>query len=304
MSRLGDGHGTDLGNHYYVHQGDCLDVLADVPDGSYAGVITDPPYGISAPGSDDWDRAPPPGRAWGQVRRVLRPGGALAVMTARRVYHRVATDLEDRGFTVCDQVVWLYGTGRASGRHRLRAAHDPIVLACSGPGPLHLNVDDARIPVPGHESGRWPVTVAHDGSDGVLASLPRVGGSRRGASTRKAGGALALKGWHGRDRNGVLPGFDAAPGTAARFFYCAPAAQGAARRHPTEKPVALMRWLVRLLTEPGDMILDPWAGGGTTCLAAVAEGRQCVCIERDTRYAAAADAAVRDAVAAVNEGAP
>ena len=60
-------------------------------------------------------------------------------------------------------------------------------------------------------------------------------------------------------------------------------AQG--NNHPTVKSIALMRWLVRLVTRPGDVVLDPFGGSGTTGVAAVAEGRRVILVERDPRYA-------------------
>lgn len=54
------------------------------------------------------------------------------------------------------------------------------------------------------------------------------------------------------------------------------------RRHPTQKPVALMRYLIRTYTNPGDTVLDFTCGSGTTLLAAKLEGRKCIGIERDT----------------------
>jgi site-specific DNA-methyltransferase (adenine-specific) len=58
--------------------------------------------------------------------------------------------------------------------------------------------------------------------------------------------------------------------------------------HPTAKPLSLMRELVRLFTDPGDLILDPFAGSGTTGLAARLEGRRAILIEREERYCAVA----------------
>lgn len=55
--------------------------------------------------------------------------------------------------------------------------------------------------------------------------------------------------------------------------------------HPTQKPIALVRKWVRDFTDPGDLILDPFAGSGTTGVAAIAEGRRCILIERDPTYA-------------------
>ncbi len=58
-----------------------------------------------------------------------------------------------------------------------------------------------------------------------------------------------------------------------------------ANDHPTVKSIALMRWLVRLVTRPGDVVLDPFGGSGTTGAAALAEGRRVILVERDPRFA-------------------
>lgn len=58
-----------------------------------------------------------------------------------------------------------------------------------------------------------------------------------------------------------------------------------ANTHPTVKSIALMRWLVRLVTRPGDVVLDPFGGSGTTGVAALAEGRRVILVERDPRFA-------------------
>ena len=73
---------------------------------------------------------------------------------------------------------------------------------------------------------------------------------------------------------------------AARFFYCAKATRAERRgsKHPTVKPVKLMRWLARLVTPPGGVILDPFAGTGTTAEAALAEGFRAILIEREAEY--------------------
>jgi len=63
-----------------------------------------------------------------------------------------------------------------------------------------------------------------------------------------------------------------------------------ANHHPTVKPVALMRWLIRLVTKPGDVVLDPFGGSGTTGVAALLEGRRVILVEREPAFAAIARA--------------
>lgn len=84
---------------------------------------------------------------------------------------------------------------------------------------------------------------------------------------------------------GFHPGFGDG-GSAARFFYCAKASkkEREGSKHPTVKPLALMRWLVRLITPPDGLILDPFAGTGTTGEAAHLEGFSSILIEREPEY--------------------
>ena len=78
-------------------------------------------------------------------------------------------------------------------------------------------------------------------------------------------------------------------GGASRFMYVAKADQSERVKvdgiaHPTVKPLALMRWLVRLVTPPGGTVLEPFAGSGTTVEACLLEGFRCVAIEREADY--------------------
>ena len=75
-------------------------------------------------------------------------------------------------------------------------------------------------------------------------------------------------------------------GEKSRFFYC-PKASSRERRgsgHPTVKPLELMRWLVRMVTPPGGVVLDPFAGTGTTLEAAQVEGFRAIGVEREGEY--------------------
>jgi site-specific DNA-methyltransferase (adenine-specific) len=75
-------------------------------------------------------------------------------------------------------------------------------------------------------------------------------------------------------------------GSAARFFYSAKADgdSRAGSKHPTVKPVDLMQWLIRLVTPKNGLVLDPFAGTGTTAEAALYEGMRCVLVEKEAEY--------------------
>lgn len=301
--------------------------------------------------------------------RVLKPGGHMLVFSGARTYHRMAAGVEDAGFEVRDQIMWLYGSGfpkslNLKGEHQglgtaLKPAHEPILVArksLSGTvaenvsefGTGTLNIDACRIPgakpdttrgaggqngryapiaaqgrIEDDGKGRWPANIIHDGSDAVLGAFPDAPGQQ---------GDLV---GHSKDRlsQGIFGDMKAArdaqargdSGSAARFFYCAKASRserdaglhglpastageatdrqdgsaglnspragagagrtgGARNTHPTVKPLALMRYLCRLVTPQGGVVLDPFAGSGTTGLAASQEGFHAILIEREQQY--------------------
>jgi len=134
--------------------------------------------------------------------------------------------------------------------------------------------------------GRYPANVVHDGSDEVMEAFAAFG-ERNGGHYPKArgGGGLSTSGHAGQDG---LVERNSDTGTAARFFYCAKASKaerGEDNTHPTVKPLSLMRWLVRLVTPPAGKLLDPFAGSGTTLLAARQEGMSPTGIELEESYA-------------------
>jgi site-specific DNA-methyltransferase (adenine-specific) len=152
----------------------------------------------------------------------------------------------------------------------------------------------------GEQIGRWPANVTHDGSDEVLeafAAFGDRGGGGKHRVTEENEGRLDESQYRIKPTAGTIRDHGDA-GTAARFFYCAKASKsdrGEGNTHPTVKPQALMRWLVRLITPAGGKVLDPFAGSGTTLLAALAEGRQAIGIEREEGYVAIASKRLAEA---------
>ena len=150
--------------------------------------------------------------------------------------------------------------------------------------------------------GRWPANLLHDGSEEVLELFPE-----------SAGGAAQIKrrsgmGYHGGARGDVHEeriNYPKGSGSAARFFYCAKASRaertcGGAivNGHPTIKPLALMRYLCRLITPPNGVILDPFMGSGTTGMAAKQGGFEFIGIEKEAEYIAIAEARIGAALEA------
>ena len=97
---------------FTLHHGDCIEVMRGMADGSVDSIVTDPPYELGFMGKS-WDST---GIAysvdlWTQALRVLKPGGHLLAFSGSRTYHRMACAIEDAGFQIRDQIMWLYGSG-------------------------------------------------------------------------------------------------------------------------------------------------------------------------------------------------
>jgi len=90
--------------------GDCLDKLKDLEDNSVDSIVTDPPYGLSFMGKK-WDYDVPSVEIWKECLRVLKPGAMLLSFAGSRTYHRIAINIEDAGFEIRDQIMWIYGSG-------------------------------------------------------------------------------------------------------------------------------------------------------------------------------------------------
>lgn len=152
----------------------------------------------------------------------------------------------------------------------------------------------------GDPAGRWPANVIHDGSDEVLELFAGYGTNKGAAApvtNRQAHkGESIFRGFSGQRECGET--FYADLGSAARFFQCCPwtddelvarffysgkvtSTERNGSTHPTIKPLSLMRYLVRLITPPQGVVLDIFAGTGTTGEAALQEGAGYILIEKD-----------------------
>jgi DNA modification methylase len=155
--------------------------------------------------------------------------------------------------------------------------------------PVGVSLNLSTRPMPllqaaAHPAGRWPANLVHDGSAEVEAAFAAFGES---TSTTQSRHNHASIGYGGSDVAFTTHGY-ADTGSASRFFFSAKADTDdrAGSRHPTVKPVALMRWLVRLVCPPGGTVLDPFSGTGTTGEAAIREGFGAVLIEQDAEHCA------------------
>ena len=142
------------------------------------------------------------------------------------------------------------------------------------------------------DQGRWPANVVLDETQ--AEALDEQSGDRPGDNPNRKPRQNTAEAHNrtvsmGRFTKDWTTTGHADTGGASRYFYVAkadaterPRVNGTA--HPTVKPLALMRWLVRLVTPPGGTVLEPFAGSGTTAEACIIEGFDCIAIEREADY--------------------
>ena len=135
--------------------------------------------------------------------------------------------------------------------------------------------------IAGSELGRHPANFIHDGSEEVLECFPQTT-SGKPVGVRKARHHFGNSPETGTEITGYGD-----EGSAARFFYCAKptkAEKGSFNDHPTVKPIALMQYLIQLITPPGEIVLDMFSGSGSTLLAAQSLGFPWIGIDKDPHY--------------------
>lgn len=361
---------------YEIFHGDNRDVMfLLMADNSVDAIVCDPPYELGFMGKS-WDAS---GIAydvdmWREALRVLKPGGHLLAFSGSRTYHRMTVAIEDAGFEIRDQIMWVYGSGfpksldvskaidKAAGAERevTRAAASAFVkgeavdwdqrpsgdrerrdiaataaaaAAWQGWGtalkPAHEPICVARKPLMGtvaanvlaHGTGALNIDGCRvEGDDNPVTWAAPRGGIWSTDSEAKAELLVSDKGrWPANFIHGGLAE------EWSRFFYCPKASKSdrdgglesfAAGRHhevrphhdggreteprknthPTVKPTELMRYLVRLVTPPGGVVLDPFMGSGSTGKAAVLEGFRFVGIDVTPEYVAIARARIEAAL--------
>ena len=268
---------TDGGSESFVTplgrliHGDSLAWLAGLPAESVRLVVADPPYGI---GKAEWDTFESRtayvdwARGWmEQVQRVLLPNGTAYVMG----FSEVLADLKWAAgdlFASCRWLVWAYRNKANLGKDWGRS-HESLLHLRRGRS-FVMNIDEVRVPYNAHTS-RYP---ARD-----------QGGSSQFGGARPAGG----NGWTPHPR-----------GAKPRDVLEIPILNnGMAEKtpHPTQKPLELVRRLVAASSHPGDLVIDPFGGSGTTAVVCELLGRRWAMCERDADYVGWARARLEAVVA-------
>jgi DNA modification methylase len=226
---------------------------------------------------------------WADWGTALKPALEPITMARKPLAGTVAANVLQHGTGALNVDGCRVGT---EGTHRVRTPDDFGIVN-----------DDGWMPTPGingSSSGRWPANLIHDGSDEVVGLFPESGSGNGRPTVAKR---QRNKGWCNSSPGQGVAAIDnfGDSGSAARFFYTAKASKDDrddGNTHPTVKPTDLMRYLCRLVTPPGGMVLDPFMGSGSTGKAAMLEGFGFIGIEREPSYHAIAERRIRQAGAA------
>ena len=216
-------------------------------------------------------------QSWGTA---LKPAVEPIILARKPLEGTVAQNVLKHGCGALNIDACRIGTSKAVPVSRSQKRHAHTYNGGWNPDPDGSGGFDPNL-------GRWPANVIHDGSDEVEAAFAAFGDKSSGGGDK--GNKASETQWGGlRKRAWSSAMHQANSGTASRFFYSAKAdaADRVGSKHPTVKPTDLMRYLVQLVTAPGGTVLDPFAGTGSTGLAADQLGMNAVLVEQDETYAA------------------
>ncbi len=240
-----------------VLQGDCLELLPQIPDRSIPLVLCDLPYGTTV---IPWDEVIDMERLWGQYERVMTPNGVV-LLTSQGLFTGKLIMSNPKLFKY--KVVWVKSaaTNFLNGKIQPRRRHEDICVFYTGKPAYHPQMRRGKVIV------SKPKARMSD-SQGTIKAL--------GHTTRS------------RDRYPDDVVFceveveDDGPITDSLYFKNAVMENGFAY-HPTQKPVDLGRYLIRTYSNPGDIVLDNACGSGSFLVAAVMEQRQFIGMEKNEK---------------------
>jgi len=218
-------------------QGDCLERMKEIESGSVDMILTDPPYGTTA---CKWDSIIPLEPMWEQLKRVIKPNGAI-VMTASQPFTTVLAHSNLKHF----RYEWMWQKSNSTG----------FQLAKKMPMKKHENILVFYGKLPTYNP------------QGLKPYGKR---NRRGKAGN--GGHLA------NECNDYIQEFTNYPTQTLSFAY------DKNKRHPTQKPVALMEYLINTYTNEQEVVLDFTMGSGTTGVACANLNRDFIGIEMDDTY--------------------
>ena len=246
-----------------IHQGDCEKFMKQLPDKCVDMVMTDPPYGTTA---CKWDSIIPLEPMWEQLKRVIKPNGAI-VMTASQPFTTTLIASNMKMFKYC----WYWNKNRPTGfanakKQPLRSIEDVVVFY--------------RVPPAYNPQGLTRINK-------ICKNSNTCGGDTVRGDTEKSSGKGSMR-TRGQE---YIQEFTGYPSQVLEIK-----TDESKKIHPTQKPVALMEYLIKTYTNEGELVLDFALGSGTTAIACIRTGRSFIGIEKEKKYCEIANKRIADAV--------
>lgn len=236
----------------WLMQGNCLDRMKEIPDGSVDMVLTDPPYGTTA---CKWDNVIPLDKMWAELKRVIKPNGAVILFGVEPFSSHLR--LSNFEWFKYDWIwVKTKKTGFTNAKNRPLSNYEVISVFSEG---TVANCSPRRMPY--NPQGLLP--------------LNKV---RKGGRNKSAGDDVGHSYYRPSQDSDYVQEWTNYPVNVLEF-----ASEGKTI-HPTQKPVALLEYLICTYTNECETVLDFAHGSGSTGVAAVNTGRKYIGIEMDERY--------------------
>jgi len=244
-----------------IHEGDCLEVMRDIPDGSIDMILCDLPYGTTA---CKWDSIIPFEPLWEQYNRVIKDNGAI-VLTCQEPFSSFLR------MSNVDSYRYDWKWDKVVGSNFVNAKKMPLKVY------EDIAVFYNKLPAYNPQM--------------VL---------RKKKNMRKSGKAKnELNGINNiKQLTGVVSKDKKYPTNKIKINRLEKELNSKHVIHPTQKPVALFEYLIKSYTNEGEIVLDNCIGSGTTAVAAINANRNFIGIEQDTGYVAIARQRINDAIAA------
>lgn len=232
-----------------LYHGDCLQIMKELPDKSVDMILCDLPYGTTA---CKWDTIIPFDKLWEQYNRIIKDNGAI-VLTASQPFTSALIMSNIKMF----KYEWIWqkavGSNFATLKYQPMKEHENIIVFSKGTHNYYPIMQERA------ESGKARLNYGHSGS-----------------ITGEANGTQKFQGFTPDTYNKELRN-----PSSVQYFNNRESCRGL---HPTQKPVALMEYLIKTYTNKGDVVLDNCAGSMTTGIACQNTGRDFIMIEKDEHY--------------------
>lgn len=234
-----------------IYNADCLEKMKDIPDGSVDAIITDLPYEVLHKNNPhaQWDRLIPFEPLWEQYERIIKDNGAIVLF---------AQGMFTAQLMMSNPKLWRYNliwdkcrvTGFLNANRMPMRCHEDICVFYKSLPTYNPQMEDLNGREPNHPQGHGKHVEKNSCYGKVGRTNPTYEDKKHPRSI------IRIKAVHCNE----------------------------GQSHPTQKPVELLRYLIRTYTNEGETVLDSCCGSGTTAIAAIRENRNFICIEKDPHY--------------------